>query len=166
MIIFLFGLPGVGKNFLGDLISKKYGLPFYDGDNEMGAEAKKLISEGKIIPQKLRDEYFQKIIYNMLLLKDTSKVSIVVQTLAKEENRKQLLDIFKDDIKFVFLTADKQTILRRLKARKNHIVKPEYLETVITYYEDPDIPHIAIDTGKGLSYIFQEMDKIIAPLLQ
>ena len=40
MIIYLYGLPAVGKNFIGELLKERYGFYFQDADKYLPKEMK------------------------------------------------------------------------------------------------------------------------------
>lgn len=43
MIIFLFGLPGVGKTYVGQYLSRELDYTFWDGDDALSADMKEYI---------------------------------------------------------------------------------------------------------------------------
>ena len=56
-IIFLFGMTGVGKNYIGERLAKKLGWEFYDADTDFSAELIKHV-KAVTVTEEMRDTYY------------------------------------------------------------------------------------------------------------
>src|SRR5689334_345638 len=135
-IVVLFGLPGAGKTFVGEVIRERYGFYFYEGDRDLPDEMKDRIRESLPIADDFRDKFFRRIIYNLQKNKE-SKI-VLTQTFIKEKYRQWILDTF-PGAKFVFIEASDTVREQRLKKRDD--LNLVYAKKMTTLFEKPIIPH-------------------------
>src|SRR5687767_12930795 len=142
MLIFLFGHPGVGKNYVGDVLEQHFDYYFWDADLALTTEMKEYIHKKQIFTQEMRDQFVQIIIKEIAKLLETHKNLVVAQALYKEKNRKQLAKIF-PDAKFILIQAQSDNIIARLK-RRNNTIDQAYAEMIQSQFEKPLISHSLI----------------------
>jgi len=56
MIIFLFGLLGCGKNYVGKIF-EEFGFHLYDADKDLTPRMKRAIAKQQAFTEQMRDEY-------------------------------------------------------------------------------------------------------------
>ena len=160
MLIFLFGYPGVGKTYVGEILRDDFDFFFYDGDADFGEEIETAIRDGKLFSDQLRDEYFHRLISSTEKLHREHKNVVMSQTLAKNKSQKMMLDKFPDAV-FVRIVVPMEILRERLKNRKDHLVPLEYAEKVFEYFEDPEVPHIVLHNDGDKEKIKIQLNKIL-----
>ncbi|MBI4009216.1 AAA family ATPase [Candidatus Roizmanbacteria bacterium] len=159
--VVLFGLPGAGKTFIGKILSSDYGYHLYDGDVELSGEMKELIKKKISFTDKLRDNFFERIIKNISKLKVKHKKLVVSQTFIKEKYRKKVLEKFPET---TFILIDTATRIReaRLLKRKEAPLDIEYVRKMVVNFEKPSIDHHTIHNNKeGPNHTKQELNRIL-----
>ncbi len=59
MFLFLFGLPGTGKNYIGRFLDTNFGYSFFDGDDAIPIEMMDALKQGLVPSRPLEDRYYQ-----------------------------------------------------------------------------------------------------------
>ncbi|TDN85905.1 6-phosphogluconate dehydrogenase [Salegentibacter sp. 24] len=131
------GVSGSGKTTIGKLLSKELNLPFYDADDFHPGENVVKMKNG--IPLQDADrEGWLSVLADNIQGWDKSGGAVLACSALKEKYRKQLTSIPEDDLKWIFLWADFDVILNRLKVRKDHYFKPEMLASQFETLEEPN----------------------------
>ena len=113
--IILIGMMGVGKTSIGRLLSEEISLPFYDTDNEIEKELELSIND---IFEKHGEDYFREkemAIFKSLINKETSVISSGGGSFINKDIQKKI----KENCISVWLKANEQTLIERLKNSKN-----------------------------------------------
>jgi len=160
MLILLFGYPGVGKTFIGEILRDDFDFFFYDGDADFGPEIETAIREGKLFSDELRNEYFHRLISSTEKLNNKHENVVMSQTLAKNKSQKMMLEEF-PNARFIKLVAPMEVLKERLRSRKDHLVPLEYAEKVFEYFEEPEIPHEVLHNDGDKEKIKIQLNKIL-----
>jgi len=150
MIYVLFGPPGVGKTYIGELVSHKLGMKFFDADILFDEELKVMLRSG-VFNQQVRDIFFDKlnIVTEYLLSElDDGQSLIIAQAFIKEKNRGEFLHHFDEQVKYVLVNATKDLAHSRVTERikkQEHVVDENVFEYAWREFDVPIIPHIEID---------------------
>lgn len=155
MLLILFGLAGVGKNFVGQLIAKHGSYYFYDGDDLLSKEMQEYIQLKKPFAQTMRDEFTNRMIDKIKALQKTHPNIVFAQALFKEKNRKQLLEAF-PQAQLILVSSTPEMITSRLKKRNNWIDE-EYAKKLQKEFDSPTLPHKEIKNNKGEIEIIQQL---------
>src|SRR5512133_403441 len=126
MIIFLFGLLGCGKNYVGKIL-EEFGLHFYDADQDLTPPMKSAIANHQVFTDQMRDEYFDIVICKVAELQNNHRDLVVAQALFKNKHRWKILNAF-PDARFLWVQCAPELISDRLAARTNHIAGKGYGE--------------------------------------
>ena len=122
MIIYLYGLPAVGKNYIGKLISEKYNYYFKDGDDYLPTNMKNKLKNKihftlnevreyhYIIARKLKELSY---CYNNIVISQASLFKEFRNIIRKENN----------SVVFVNIVSEMKTILKRIESRKGYVTK-------------------------------------------
>lgn len=159
MLLILFGYPGVGKSFVGKILEEDFDFFFYDGDIDFGPEIEAAIKKGKLFSDKLRDEYFHRVISNINELQSKHENVVFGQTLAKKRSQKMMIDKFPNAI-FIKINAPMEILRKRLKNRK-HLVPLEYAEKVFDYFEEPEFRYKVLKNDGDKEKIKIQLNKIL-----
>lgn len=159
MVIFLFGEPGAGKNYVGELLSMHFGYYFWDADLALSVEMQNAIINKQVFTQKMRDHFTQVIIGEVKKLKKKYNNVVVSQALFKEKNRLQIAHHFPGALFFLILSSfDK--IKERLQIRKS-IVDSAYAEKIRSEFEEPLLPHKIIINDSDQEAILKQLRLIL-----
>lgn len=142
-IIVLFGLPGVGKSFVGNLLQTEFGFYHYDGDQSLPKIMKKAISQKLPITDAMRDIFFTNLTKKSQQLLKTHPKLVVSQTFIKEKYREHFLNQI-PNTQFIFIKANKSVRERRLLARLEYPLDIKYSQKMTTIFEKPKIHHQTI----------------------
>jgi gluconokinase len=161
MLIFLFGLPGVGKNFVGELLQEQADCYFYDADQDITAAMKTAIKNGVLYTQAMRDDYYKIVIEHVRALQQKHARLVIAQGLSKNRHRAWFKEVF-PELQFFWVQAEEELMLARLKQRKSDLViTPEYAQLVKTAFEAPDLPHQVIHNNGGKAELLAQLTGII-----
>lgn len=134
-VLYFYGLAGVGKSFVGDLVGKHTGWPVYHADSDLTDEMKQAIAEKKSFTPAMRDRYFAIVAERILELRRMHLHLIVTQATYKAEHRNFLMTKI-PDMALILVTAAPDIIVDRLRARGD-AVTPEYAATMAKNFESP-----------------------------
>ena len=85
MLLIVFGLPGAGKTYVGNLLRDEFGFYFYEGDRDLTDEMQQALKEKKLFNDSMRDVFFKNLIGKVSQLHKTKKHLVVAQTFIKEK---------------------------------------------------------------------------------
>lgn len=139
-LIILFGLPGVGKTYTGELISERFDYYFYDGDQELTHQLKFAIYNQQTVTDRMRDEFFQRIINRIKTLQCSYKKIVLAQMFIKEKYREWILNEF-PEAKLILIFADSEIRELRLQARREFSLHLNYARKMVANFDVPHIPH-------------------------
>ncbi|MEQ8242914.1 gluconokinase [Fulvivirga sp.] len=143
MIIIVMGVSGSGKSTIGKALAEELKFPFFDADDFHPPSNKDKMASG--IPLTDEDRY--------------PWLQLIVDALSKEENGilacsalkdtyREILNKASDDVRWVYLKGDYETIKQRMELRSGHFMKAEMLRS---QFEALEIPSEAINVGITLS---------------
>jgi len=167
-LIILFGLPGTGKTFVGNIFEKYFGYYFYDGDNDLTEEMKEAIKTKTVFTDQMRDVFFARLIkkiQNLLALnevegKSKHKKLVIAQTFIKERYRISFIKKIKD-AKFILIETKKSIREKRLIDRKDYPLDLEYARKMETNFDKPIINHeIIINDIDGDENIKKQINRL------
>lgn len=144
MIIVVFGFPGSGKTFVGQILSKQLGYFYYDGDNCLTEGIKEAVQKKKIITDAMRDMYFTSLSKEVKELQKTHQNIVITQTFIKEKYRKQFLQHF-PDTQFILVKTQTPKREERLEKRKTFPIDLEYARAMCYLFEPPTVPYETIN---------------------
>jgi shikimate kinase len=159
MIIFLFGYPGVGKNYVGETLASYLGFYFWDADLALTSNMQAYIANKQVFSQEMRDQFIQIIIKNTVEFLQKHPNVLITQALYKEKNRVELATAF-PEAQFIWIKASPQNILKRLELR-NNAVDQTYAEKIQSQFEEPSLPHKLIVNDSDQADIIKQFQLII-----
>lgn len=104
MLIILFGLPGAGKNAVGRVWATLAHAHFHDADLDLTPAMQGYIQRGEVVPDAVRDVYFDVVTQRIGELQTQHPRLMVGQALIKEKHRQQIAARF-PHAKFVWVKA-------------------------------------------------------------
>ena len=133
MIIYLYGLPGVGKNYIGEIFKNKFNFNFIDADDYLPINMKTKLKNGKHFTKEEISNYHKIIAYNIFELKTLYSNLVITQASLFREHRKIIKNL-NPEIKFIHIRSDINTINKRLKKRNGYVTQ-EYSDHLHKYLE-------------------------------
>jgi shikimate kinase len=115
MKIFLIGLPGSGKTFLGKELARAMNMPFVDLDKEIERAEGKLIKD---IFKEKNENYFREVEARVLRLWCASERDFVMATGGGAPCFSNNLDVINQTGKSIFLDVPAHEIVRRMMLSK------------------------------------------------
>lgn len=142
----VFGLPGAGKTFVGEILQKYFGFYAYEADRVMPLELQQAIREQKVVTDDLRDTFFDNIIAEVKRLQAEHDKLVVTQVFIKEKYRQQFLDAF-PQAKFILVEAQDAVREERLLKQKTWQLAREYWKKMAEIFEPPQIECLKIENN-------------------
>jgi len=136
LVIFIMGVSGVGKSTIGNLVSEKLSLPFFDGDDFHPGNSIKKMAEGQSLTDDDRYEWL--INLNTLAKEQIQNNSCIIACSALKESYRDLLkkDI-ETQVKWILLSGSFDQIFNRMKQRKGHFMPASLLKSQFETLEEP-----------------------------
>ena len=137
MIIVVMGVSGCGKTTIGELLAQRLSCKFADADDFHSADNKAKMKAG--IP--LTDDDRQPWLTHLAQLFSTYEKrdeSLVLACSALRQSYRQIFLDAANNLVFVYLKADFQTIASRLKHRKHEYMNPDLLKSQFETLEEPE----------------------------
>ena len=160
MLIILFGLPGAGKNFVGQVFHDDFGYYFYDTDDDLTDEFKDSIVQGVVVSDETRDMHYDLVIEKIRYLLRTYSELVVADAILKEKYRQKISTHFPDAI-FVHVECRKSILLSRLEQR-DHLVTVDYALKLLDLMEHPQLNYFVIENSSdGKEGIKRQIDKLL-----
>ena len=150
MIYVLFGPPGVGKTYTGQLLSRTFDLPFFDADTLIDAEEMQLLQSGRY-DQGARDRFVAKLINHIqLLVDDHGKTQdiVVAEAFTKEKNRIDFMNQFVGNTCYIMVNTPanvaKKRAIDRL-SRSHHVINLKALDLIWKEFEQPRMLFVSLN---------------------
>lgn len=160
MLIYLFGLPAAGKNFVGRVLAEAFGFTFYDGDLDLTQEMRDAVREERPFTAAMRDRYYAILIDRIGELMINFPNLAFGQATFKEHHRELILAAF-PDVVFVLVEADAAVRASRL-ARGGNPVTVEYAQRIDELFERPRHPHFVITNNDGRAEVVRQLEGLLA----
>ena len=160
-LMIVFGLPGAGKSYVADVLSKSFGFTHYNGDTDIPKDMRDALWRKEKITDDMRRQFIANMIASIKKMTNTEKKLVIHQTFLKEFMRKQFLAAFP---KVQFLLVETPPVLReqRYMKRKYFNLGLEYLRHMSALFEPVKIPHSVITNSKdGKEDIEGQFEKLL-----
>jgi carbohydrate kinase (thermoresistant glucokinase family) len=134
-IIYIMGVSGSGKTTIGELLSQKTGIPFFDGDDFHSLANKEKMKAGEPLNDDDRKEWLEEL--NRLAVEQAKlKGAIIACSALKEKYRNVLVEGISEP-KWVFLQGSYEEIYQRLEKRTGHYMPSRLLRSQFESLEVP-----------------------------
>lgn len=160
--VILFGLPGIGKTFVGKIFEKYFNYYFYDGDHDLTPEMKIAIKTKTVFTDQMRDVFFKILIDKIKSLTKKHKRLVVAQTFIKEKYRIDLLKKIPKS-RFILIETKKDIREKRLMGRIDYPLDLEYARKMNTNFDKPIIDHVIINNNSyGEENIMKQIQQFVS----
>lgn len=153
-VFFLYGLAGVGKSYVGEVLAKHFGYDIYHADQDLLPEMRLAVKEQRVFTDEMRDKFFKLVAENINRRINSGVSLVVTQAAYKKRHRDYLLQQV-PGMKFIHVAAPDETIISRLKERGDPVT-PEYAQTIRLNFEPPQSSAATIfNVGTDLELVEQ-----------
>lgn len=159
MLIYLFGLPAAGKNYVGQVLADEFGYTFYDGDLDLTPEMRDAVREGRPFTEAMRDRFYTLLIDRITELRPAHPDLAFCQATFKEHHRERIAAAHPDVI-FVLVEADEAVRVARL-SRGNNPVTVEYARLIAAFFEPPRHPHFVITNNEERDDVVRQLAALL-----
>ncbi|MCW1975212.1 UNVERIFIED_ORG: gluconokinase [Pantoea agglomerans] len=135
-VFILMGVSGSGKSVVANQVSHQLNTAFLDGDFLHPRANILKMAEGHPLDDNDRLPWLQALNDAAFAMQRTQAISIIVCSALKKHYR-DILRQGNDNLRFVYLKGNFDTIEARLKTRKGHFFKPQMLVTQFATLEEP-----------------------------
>jgi carbohydrate kinase (thermoresistant glucokinase family) len=129
------GVAGSGKTTIGQALSAKTSIPFFDADDFHSLANKEKMRAGKPLDDEDRKEWLHAI--NQLAINESGNRGAIIACSALKERYRLLLTEGITEARFVFLQGNFDLLLDRIKARKGHFMPDTLLQSQFDTLEPP-----------------------------
>jgi gluconate kinase len=162
MMLYLFGLPAAGKNFVGQVLAEDFGFTYYDGDLDLTAEMLAAMRDERPFTESMRDRYYDILIERIDRLRRDHSHLAFGQATFKERHRQKIAAAF-PDLNFVLVGADEEIRRTRL-SRDDNPVTVEYARRITGLFEPPGHQHFVIVNNDGREEVVYQLAEMLALL--
>ncbi|KAJ9430940.1 MULTISPECIES: gluconokinase [Pantoea] len=144
-VFILMGVSGSGKSAVANQVSHQLNTAFLDGDFLHPRSNIMKMADGHPLDDTDRQPWLQALNDAAFAMQRTQEISIIVCSALKKSYR-DILRQGNENLKFIYLQGDFETIESRLKARKGHFFKPQMLVTQFATLQEPgaDEPDVLV----------------------
>lgn len=156
-VLYVIGLAGVGKTYVGKLISEFADYYLYEADETLPADMREAVERNEEWTEVQLDNYYSAIRENILKLINIHPKVVVTQATYFQKYRDLMLETI-PDIEFLWVKADYETNIKRIIERDDY-VSVEYFDKSSVYFEPSEIEtKIIVNNGDKAEIIRQLVD--------
>ncbi len=132
--IILMGVAGSGKTTVGQALSQRMGLPFYDGDLYHSASSISKMAGGTPLTDADRLPWLKRL-RGLIDAEFRHSGSLILACSALKQSYRKLLG--GEHVTFVYLKCGYRTLYARLRRRPEHYFRPEMLRSQFDTLQEP-----------------------------
>jgi gluconokinase len=132
------GVSGSGKTTIGELLSRRLGWSFYDGDDFHPPENIDKMRRGIPLDDRDRQMWLLALLNLIEAIHIRKEPAVIASSALKESYRQYLSPANGRSLVWVYLKGSYEQIEQRLKARQGHFMKADMLRSQFETLEEPD----------------------------
>ena len=162
-LIVVMGISGSGKTTLGRQLAKSLGIDFVEADDFHSQQAKERMANGEPLTDQWREPWIKSICSHLMVVLHYGGESRVLACSGLRKAHRQSFRELGYKTFFLYLDGSPKVIWERLRARKNHFMPANLLQTQIDAMEcprgEPDV--YPLDLNKDLSELVEDSLEIM-----
>lgn len=163
MLLILFGLPGAGKSYAGQLLRDEFGFHFHESDTDIPEDYRRLVAAGQVVSDERRDDFHRQLLDRLAALAAQHPRLVVAIPLLRQKHRDWIRERFPRS-RFILVQCATARWEERL-ADRQHTVGAGYARKILPLYEPPALEHFTLDdTAEGPEGVRQQLSAIIEQL--
>ena len=136
-LLILFGLPGAGKSFVGQVLRDDFGYFFHEADEDIPDDYRRAVAAGEVVDEERRDAYHLHLLERIADLSSGHARLAVAVPLLRDRHRRWILERFPQAV-FILVECEPERWQARLAGR-THTVGLDYARKIVSMYEDHEI---------------------------
>jgi gluconokinase len=157
VVVIIWGVSGVGKTTIGELLAQELGWKFYDADDFHPAANIDKMNKGEPLTGEDRQPWLESLRERIQASLDANENAVLACSALKQKYRERLR--VNAEVKSVFLRGDRERIAEHLQHRRGHFMNPALLESQFADLEEPKAGENAIVIELGA-----EPDELVAEI--
>lgn len=151
------GVSGSGKTTVGEALSKRMNIPFYDSDHFHPAANIEKMSAGIPLDDSDREPWLEAI--HDFAVEQLPDRSVMIATSALKETYRQKLDgdLEPEQVQWIFLYGSYELLYRRIADRKGHFMPESLLQSQFDTLEVPHRNVISVNVDQTVEEIVDEI---------
>ena len=137
MIYIVMGVSGCGKSTVGDLLSKKLSVPFYDADNFHFPENIEKMVKGSPLTDDDRKPWLT-LLANKITDWEAEGGAVLACSALKSSYRDILRSTTDGVVQFIYLKGEQSLLAARMKNRAAHFMPEALLQSQLNILEPPN----------------------------
>lgn len=155
-VLFLFGLSGAGKSFVGDVIGAHHEWFVYHADDDLTDEMHQVIAAKQPFTEEMRDQFFCRIVDKINYYRAIYPRLVITQGAYKKKHRDYIRQHV-SNIDMIYVTTSDRLIHQRLEYRTNGISNAS-AEAIKHIFEIPDESVKKLHNVDGKDEIIQQLN--------
>lgn len=138
MVYILMGVSGAGKTLIGQKLSDKLDIPFYDGDNFHPPENVEKMKSGRPLNDEDRKPWLEMLAQKIHSWNQDGDAILACSALKKRYRDLLKNQSSKDEVIFIHLKGPQSLIAQRIAGRSDHFMPQDLLDSQFKTLEEPD----------------------------
>lgn len=163
-IYYVMGVSGSGKTTLGQKLSRKLGIPFFDGDDYHPPENIQKMAGGTPLEDADRQGWLLRLNELARSHKDTG--AVIACSALKETYREVLEQGLEDHLRWIYLHGSYEELHDRMKKREGHFMPAGLLRSQFATLEPPvygiHVP-VGLNPDQALEKVFRDIEGTESP---
>ena len=163
MLVILFGLPGAGKSFAGQILQADFGFTFHEADEDIPDDYRQQVLAGQVVGEPMRDAYHRHLLERIAELQTAHPSLAVAAPLLRDRHRQWIHARFPEAL-FILVNCEQQAWQARL-ATRTHTISLAYAQKVASMNEPVTVPYVLLDdSSDGANSLRSQIAGILAKL--
>ncbi len=160
MILFLFGVPGAGKSFVGRILRDEFGFYFHDADHDLPDSMRGALATKQPVTDAMRDHFFERVVASMRRLAAQHERLAVAQTLMKDKHRRVIQAAF-PQAHFIRVESPPDLIESRFLQRTSYLIDLEDARRISAQFEPPTLHHRVLQNVDGRGDVIGQLGALL-----